>query len=339
MVEPALVLASPAYADLARRACAQCDHRGAAARCFDRRRRVGAAGRSRSRRSSARGRDDLAVLLFTAGTAGAPKPAMLTHGSLLANLEQMQSHPGLRVAADRRRARVLPLFHVFGLNVVLGLALHRGRARCRSSTTSIPTETLARVRNDARHGVAGVPAIFDAWLGARRHRRARRRVRARAPLRLRRGAAAADDRRGDARALRRRRARRLRAHRSVARRHDERGRRPSRAPGSIGPPLPGVEVRLVDRDGHDVLEGDPGEIIVRGPNVFAGYWRDPDATARACCVDGWLHTGDIGVAGADGWLSLVDRAKDVIIVSGFNVYPGRGRGRARAATATSPTSR
>jgi long-chain acyl-CoA synthetase len=70
-----------------------------------------------------------------------------------------------------------------------------------------------------------------------------------------------------------------------------------------------------------VLDGDPGEILVRGPNVFAGYWRDPEASARVL-ADGWLHTGDIGVADTDGWLSLVERAKDVIIVSGFNVYPG-----------------
>src|SRR5262249_19065513 len=89
------------------------------------------------------------------------------------------------------------------------------------------------------------------------------------------------------------------------------------------PPLPGVEVRLLDRDGNPVLEGDPGEVVVRGPNVFAGYWNDVDAT-NAVIRDGWLHTGDIAVADADGWLTLVDRAKDVIIVSGLNVYPGEG---------------
>jgi long-chain acyl-CoA synthetase len=93
-------------------------------------------------------------------------------------------------------------------------------------------------------------------------------------------------------------------------------------PGSIGPPLPGVEVRLVDPDGHDALEGDAGEIWVRGPNVFAGYWDDPEATARVLTPDGWLRTGDIAAVDADGWLTLVDRAKDVVIVSGFNVYPG-----------------
>ena len=90
--------------------------------------------------------------------------------------------------------------------------------------------------------------------------------------------------------------------------------------GSIGPPLPGVDVRLVGDDGEDVLAGDPGEIWVRGPNVFAGYWDDPDATERVL-VDGWLRTGDVAVADDDGYLSLVDRKKDLVIVSGFNVFP------------------
>ena len=95
-----------------------------------------------------------------------------------------------------------------------------------------------------------------------------------------------------------------------------------RAPrhGSIGPPLPGVEVRLVDADGTDVTVGDPGEIWVRGNNVFAGYWDDPEATERVL-RDGWLRTGDVAVSDDDGYLSLVDRLKDLIIVSGFNVYP------------------
>jgi long-chain acyl-CoA synthetase len=94
-----------------------------------------------------------------------------------------------------------------------------------------------------------------------------------------------------------------------------------RKPGSIGVPAPGVEVRLVDEDGEDVLEGDPGEIWVRGPNVFAGYWQDADATAAVLTADGWLRTGDVAVADGDGYLWLVDRSKDLVIVSGFNVYP------------------
>jgi long-chain acyl-CoA synthetase len=92
-------------------------------------------------------------------------------------------------------------------------------------------------------------------------------------------------------------------------------------PGSVGQPLPGVEVAVMDEAGQPVLEGDPGEIWVRGANVFAGYWRDRDATRSVLGPDGWLHTGDVGVIGEDGDLFVVDRSKDLVIVSGFNVFP------------------
>jgi long-chain acyl-CoA synthetase len=91
--------------------------------------------------------------------------------------------------------------------------------------------------------------------------------------------------------------------------------------GSIGKPITGIELRLVDRDGADVLVGDVGEIWVRGPNVFDGYWNDPVATARVLDRVGWLHTGDMALVDEAGYLFIVDRAKDLIIVSGFNVYP------------------
>jgi len=91
--------------------------------------------------------------------------------------------------------------------------------------------------------------------------------------------------------------------------------------GSVGKALEGVEVRVVDELGEDVPVGDSGEVWVRGPNVVDGYWNDPEATARVLDRDGWLHTGDVGMVDDDGYLYLVDRAKDLIIVSGFNVYP------------------
>jgi long-chain acyl-CoA synthetase len=91
--------------------------------------------------------------------------------------------------------------------------------------------------------------------------------------------------------------------------------------GSIGVPLPGLRVRLVDADGQDSLVGDAGELWVQGPNVFTGYWNDSDATSGALTDDGWLRTGDIAVVDDEGFLFLVDRVKDLIIVSGFNVYP------------------
>lgn len=316
VVEPAVVVASPDFADLARRACAQCRAEIPLV-IFD---------PENSTELPAdplppvtRASEDLAVLLFTAGTAGAPKPAMLTHGSLLANLEQMQAHPGLRVVPDDVALAVLPLFHVFGLNVVLGLTLAAGGAVSLVDHFH-PTETLARVRADSVTVVAAVPAIFEAWLAldattapADAFTRVRLCVSGAAPLPAP-VVASMHERFGvdvhDGYGL---------TEASPVVTTSAVSVRPR--PGSVGPPLPGVDVRLVDSDGLDVLDGDPGEILVRGPNVFAGYWRDPDTSARVL-ADGWLHTGDIGIADSEGWLSLVERAKDVIIVSGFNVYPG-----------------
>ena len=234
------------------------------------------------------------MLLFTAGTAGAPKPAMLTHGSLLANLEQMQAHPGLRVHSDDVALAVLPLFHVFGLNVVLGLSLLAG-----ASVSLVdhfhPSETLTRVRVDGVTVVAAVPAIFEAWLSldaaaapADAFARVRLCVSGAAPLRPelvprcgQRFAIDVHDGYGLTEASP------VVTTSAIA---------PKPRSGSVGPPLPGVEVRLVDADGQDVLGGDPGEILVRGANVFAGYWGDPETSARVLDADGWLHTGDVGVA-------------------------------------------
>jgi len=316
-VEPTMIVASVAYADLARRACTQCAT-NVAVFVYD----VADVQQLPADPCSpvSRAADDLAVLLFTAGTAGAPKPAMLTHGSLLANLQQMQAHPGLRLNRDDVALAVLPLFHVFGLNVVLGLSLFTGG--CVSLVDHFdPSQTLTRVRTDRVTVLAVVPAILEAWVAldpvaappdAFAH--VRLCVSGAAPLRAELVAAM-----------------RTRFGIHV---HDGYGLTEASPvvttsaistvprPGSVGPPLPGVEVRLADTDGHDVLLGDTGEILVRGPNVFAGYWGDPEASARVLDADGWLHTGDIGVADDDGWLALVERVKDVVIVSGFNVYPG-----------------
>nr|WP_250638347.1 AMP-binding protein [Yoonia vestfoldensis] len=90
--------------------------------------------------------------------------------------------------------------------------------------------------------------------------------------------------------------------------------------GSIGVPIPSTDVRCVDDDGADVPQGQPGEVIAKGPQIMLGYWRKPEETAKTI-QNGWLLTGDVGVMDADGYFRIVDRKKDMILVSGFNVYP------------------
>jgi long-chain acyl-CoA synthetase len=264
----------------------------------------------------ARDDGDLAVLLFTSGTVGRPRAAMLTHGNLLANIRQILAAPRVRDSVDDVLLGVLPLFHVFGLNALLGQALVAG-----SSIVLVdrfePRSSLQAVADHGVTVVPGVPTMWAAWAGLPDADPA-----ALAGVRLAMSGAAGLEPHV-------RRAVRERLGVDLVEGYGLTEASPAvtsgvghDAPaGSIGAPLPGVEVRLVDASGEDALVGDPGEIWVRGPNVFAGYWEDPEATAAAITEDGWLRTGDVAVVDDDGFLSLVDRAKDVIIVSGFNVYP------------------
>ena len=263
-----------------------------------------------------RGEDDLAVLIFTSGTAGAPKAAMLTHGNLLANLRQCQDHPGRAQVPTDVAFGVLPFFHIFGLNVVLGLSLLAG-----ATTLAIerfdPQSGLEAIRNNGVTVISGAPTMWSAWAtlpGAPAD--------AFSGVRLATSGAARLD--AEVRA-----ALRTRFGLDVTEGYGlteaapvvSSGHGMDAPDGSIGVPLPGLSVRIVDPDGQDSLVGDAGEIWVRGPNVFPGYWEDPTATAGALTPDGWLRTGDVAVVDDDGFLFLVDRAKDLIIVSGFNVYP------------------
>ncbi|GAC1312482.1 MAG: long-chain fatty acid--CoA ligase [Acidimicrobiales bacterium] len=261
--------------------------------------------------------DDVAVLMFTAGTGGAPKAAMLTHGNILANLDQIQRHPGRRVTAADVNLGVLPLHHIFGLNVVLDLALLAGASVVLVERFD-PSSALETIATHKVTVVAGAPPMYGSWLAlpaadAESLRGVRLAVSGAAPL----GAETASafqaqfgveiyEGYGLTEAS-------PTVTSSVVGGHSK--------PGSIGVPLPDVEVRLVDEDGEDVFPGDAGEIWVRGANVFAGYWEEPEATAMALTADGWLRTGDVAVVDDEGWMFIVDRAKDVIIVSGFNVFP------------------
>lgn len=261
---------------------------------------------------------DPAALLFTSGTAGFPKAAVLTHGSLSANLDQMELRTGLALSPNDVSVLLVPVFHIFGLNAVLGLSLFVGAAVVLVDRFD-PLSSLALIRDNSVTVVAAVPPAFATWAslaGASGEEFASVRLAVS-------GASALPEE-------------------VAARFHDRFGVRiwqgyglteasptvtfPDVAaaeyrPGSIGSALPGVELRLVDVDGEEVVAGDPGELLVRGPNIFAGYFEDPGATRHVLDRALWLHTGDVAVMSDDATLTLVDRRKDLIIVSGFNVYP------------------
>ncbi|MEM8903392.1 MAG: AMP-binding protein [Actinomycetota bacterium] len=259
---------------------------------------------------------DLAVLMFTSGTAGGPKAAMLSHGALLANQRQLVAMGEGSVSRDDTVLAVLPFSHIFGLNVVLGLGLAQG-ARLVLVENFDPVNAVETIR---RHGVTmlpGVPPMFSSLLelaGLERDDLATLR-------RVSSGASALPpavfDQFSERFGL------------TIAEGYGLTEACPvvtssaasDAIAGAVGAPIPGVEVRLIDDEGEDALVGDPGEVWVKGPNLFSGYWREEEATRAVLGDDGWLRTGDIGVVDDDGNLYLVDRRKDVIIVSGFNVFP------------------
>ena len=260
--------------------------------------------------------DDLAVLAYTSGTTGEPKGAMLTHGNLVANLEQQMAIPEAHVTEEDVLFLALPLFHIFGLNVTLGL-LVMNRATGILLDKFEPVPALEAIQRYKVTILFGAPTMYTAWCatpGADQYDLSvvRFAVSGAAPLPsdvLREFRDLFDVEIYEGYGLTET------APTLCSNRMTDRPRA-----GSIGKPLPGVELRLVDEVGLDVELGDPGEIVVRGPNVFKGYWQREDAT-RQVFRDGWFRTGDIAVQDEEGYLYLVDRKRDLIIVSGFNVFP------------------
>ncbi len=256
-----------------------------------------------------------AALIFTSGTAGSPRAAILTHGNLLENMCQNNSTEDHIVSSDVVFG-VLPMFHIFGLNVVLGMSLMAG-----ATVVLVQRfDPLTAVESIEQRKVTIFPGAPPVWVAlslmegieptafstvrlaltgaARMPEDATERMQRKFGIELREGYGLTE------------------AAPVVTSSVGIPTKR-----GSVGKALAGVEVRVVDDEGEDVPVGDSGEVWVRGANVFDGYWNDPEATARVLDSDGWLHTGDVGMVDDDGYLYLLDRAKDLIIVSGFNVYP------------------
>ncbi|MFN2626467.1 MAG: AMP-binding protein [Mycobacteriales bacterium] len=262
---------------------------------------------------AAPGDESLAALIYTSGTSGRPRGAMLSHRALLANLDQCSQIDPPVVADDDVVLLVLPLFHIYGLNAGLGMVAKHAATGVLAERFD-PVETLELMKREHVSNVIGAPPMYVAWSMLPDVEDAftsvRLAVSGAAPL----------------------------PAEVLARVRDATGRHvfegygltetapvltttlmsEAAKPDSIGRPIPGVELKLLDESGDETDDDDPGEIVVRGANLFSGYWPDgvggPDP-------DGWWHTGDVAFADDDGDLHLVDRRRELILVSGFNVYP------------------
>lgn len=257
--------------------------------------------------------ESLAVLIYTAGTSGQPKGAMLTHRSLLANLEQLlRAQDPAPMQPDDVALIVLPMFHIYALNAALGLVAKCGATAVISDRFE-PEQSLRMIEDHGVTNVAGAPPMYIAWSAipgfAERMRNVRMLASGAAPLPVPVYHQFAS------------------AGLTIWEGYGMTEAAPVitssivsnvSKPGSVGRPVAGLDMKLLDESGNEVEDGDPGEIVVRGPNLFSGYWPDgadgPDAS-------GWFATGDVAIADSDGDIRLVDRRRDLILVSGFNVYP------------------
>ncbi|MDG4952474.1 long-chain-fatty-acid--CoA ligase FadD [Actinobacillus equuli] len=264
-------------------------------------------------------KDDLAFLQYTGGTTGVAKGAMLTHGSVIANVLQAKwvAEPLLKNTRERIAVIPLPLYHVFALSVNCLLFIELGvTGLLITNPRDIPgfVKELKKYRFVA---LTGVNTLFNALLNNENFKEVDF-----SNLKLSVGGGAA-------------------IQSAVAKRwHELTGSHiiegygmtecspliaatrsdSTEHTGSIGIPVPNTDIRIVDDEGHDVPMGERGELLVKGPQVMKGYWQRPEDTADVL-KDGWMATGDIVVMGEDLNLRIVDRKKDMIIVSGFNVYP------------------
>jgi acyl-CoA synthetase (AMP-forming)/AMP-acid ligase II len=269
-------------------------------------------------RSDALGPDDVSDILFTSGTTGRPKGAMLRHGASVRVFTTWAEVVGLR--DSDRYLIVNPFFHTFGLKAGILACLLTGATMYPHAVFDIP-DVIRRIADERITMLPGPPAIYQSLLDhpeAAEHDLSSLRLAvtgaANVPVEMIRrmyddlGFETVVTGYG------------LTESTGVVTmcRHDD---DPETIATTCGRPIPGIEVRLIDDTGAVVPPGGPGEILVRGSDLMAGYFEDPDATAEAIDGEGWLHTGDIGVLDERGYLRITDRKKDMFIVGGFNAYP------------------
>ena len=263
--------------------------------------------------------DDIAFLQYTGGTTGVAKGAMLTHRNMVANILQISawSKPYLQGPGDIGAAP-LPLYHIFALSVNLFLFFELGG---HDMLVTNPRDLPSFIKDLAREPVTlltGVNTLFAALLESPDFRELDF---SKLTICLGGGMAVQSDvaaRWKELTGTNLCQGYGLTETSPVVTANPLDGREFN---GSVGLPIPSTDVEIRDDDGNTLAMGEIGEICVRGPQVMRGYWQRPEATAEILSDDGWLQTGDIGRMDEDGFFYIEDRKKDMIIVSGFNVYP------------------
>jgi len=273
--------------------------------------------------------DDLAAILYTSGTTGRSKGAMLSHGNLLSNAVMLKEYWGWRTPEQGGDVLIhaLPIFHVHGLFVAIHAALLNG------------SRMLWHGKFDPRRVIAdlpratvfmGVPTLYVRMLAEPTLTQAQA-----APMRLFISGSAPllietfNDwrvRTGHTILERYGMSETIMLTSNPYRADARHAGQDERRGGTVGFPLPGVSLRVQGEDGRDVPTGEIGGIQVKGPNVFAGYWQMPEKTAEEFTADGFFKTGDVGQQDARGYVTIVGRSKDLIISGGYNVYPAEIEG-------------
>lgn len=259
-----------------------------------------------------RDRDDMAALLYSSGTTGKPKGIVLTHNNLYASARTLVRAWGF--TENDVLLHALPIYHVHGLFVALGCVLLGGGAM-----RWLPAFDAGKVIELLPQCTAmmGVPTYYTRLLAGEdftRETAAHMRLFISGSAPLPAETFHAFEKRTGHRILER-------YGTSETNMNTSNPLDGERKPGSVGPPLPGVEVRICDAAGKTLPDGETGNIQVRGDNVFREYWKMPEKTAGDFTGDGFFNTGDLGVIGEDGYVSIVGRSKDLIITGGLNVYP------------------
>jgi long-chain acyl-CoA synthetase len=282
-----------------------------------------AAGRRLSLAPAALGPDDIAVLQYTGGTTGVSKGAVLLHRNLVANILQAEAwyQPALKKIPPGQQVVTvcaLPLYHIFGFNSNMMLGLRMGGCNILIAN---PRDIPAVLKDLAAQPFHSFPAVNTLFTALANHPDVDKVDWSHLKISVGGGMAVTQ---GTARLWLEKTGCPICEGYGLSETSPSATCNPvdsTAYSGTIGLPMPSTELVLLDDDGQEVAAGQPGEIAIRGPQVMAGYWQRPDETAKVMTADGFFRTGDVGLMDERGHFRIVDRKKDMILVSGFNVYP------------------